>query len=381
MDNFTDEDIDLFCFDYKKHILSNPLLNSKIPVWVEYLKTKQHYRQNGMEEDYFFKKRFRINDEDLITIHKLIDRIKRGKTLTKQSNSNIRGTSQTFGSNIYSTFDETIDYQNEKPKFELMNEIAPALDAYNRKMKKHQKRHKWKNETNQRIWENPGRYSNNNFDENSDGLDDYKSKFTTQFPNKFHPMGCVQDEPDRYYTEDLYSTRPQIEFDVQDFARTQMYNMNKTNIIQQLDKMNDILDSNNLITNDFDTEYKRSVPVINSKKKVSFENKIDYCIGNNELTNKNRSEWKFGNGMINGLEQGLGGPMHYAGSPEATRLWQDVDLLANRGNTRNTGVKNRNPFEHQFDYLDGNYNRVPDPRIVGTSSRIDNRSTFTPFDI
>lgn len=45
-----------------------------------------------------------------------------------------------------------------------------------------------------------------------------------------------------------------------------MYNMNKTNIIQQLDKMNDILDSNNLLTNEFDNEYKRSVPVINSKK-------------------------------------------------------------------------------------------------------------------
>jgi len=350
MDNFLDEDIDLFCSDYKQHVASNPLLNSKIPVWVEYLKTKQHYRQNGMEEDYFFRRRFGITDEDLMTIHKLIDRIKRGKTLTKiSSGPNIRGASQSFGSNIYSTFDETANYDNEKPKFELMNEIAPAMDAYNRKMKKHQKRHKWKQDTNPSVWENP---------------------------SKYHPEGCVQNEPDRYYTEDLYSTRPQIEFDTQDFARTQMFNMNKTNIIQQLDKMNDILDSNNLITNDFDTEYKRSVPVINSKKKVSFENKIDYQIGNNELTNENRAGWKFGNGMVSGLEQGIGGPTHYAGSPEATRLWQDVDLIADRGNTRNTGVKNRNPFEHQFDYLDGNYNRVPDPRIVGTSSRIENRSTF-----
>lgn len=350
MDNFSNEDIDLFCADYKQHVASNPLLNSKIPVWVEYLKTKQHYRQNGMEEDYFFRRRFAITDEDLMTIHKLIDRIKRGKTLTKMSSGpNIRGTSQSFGSNIYSTFDETANYDNVKPTFELMNEISPAMDAYNRKMKKHQKRHKWKQEANSRVWENPAKY---------------------------HPEGCVQNEPDRYYTEDLYSTRPQIEFDTQDFARTQMFNMNKTNIIQKLDEMNDILDSNNLITNDFDTEYKRSVPVINSKKKVSFENKIDYQIGNNELTNENRASWKFGNGMISGLEQGIGGPTHYAGSPEATRLWQDVDLLAGRGNTRNTGVKNRNPFEHQFDYLDGNYNRVPDPRIVGTSSRTENRSTF-----
>lgn len=350
MDNFLDEDIDLFCADYKKHVASNPLLNSKIPVWVEYLKTKQHYRQNGMEEDYFFRRRFAITDEDLMTIHKLIDRIKRGKTLTKtESGNNIRGASQTFGSNIYSTFDERANYDNEKPTFELMNEIAPAMDAYNRKMKKHQKRHKWKQSANPRVWEDPSNY---------------------------HPEGCIQDEVDRYYTEELYSTRPQVEFDTQDFAKTQMFNMNKTNIIQQLDKMNDILDSNNLITNEFDTEYKRSVPVINSKKKVSFENKIDYCIGNNVLNNENRSNVKFGNGMVNGLEQGIGGPTYYTGSPEENRLWQDVDLLAGRGNTRNTAVKNRNPFEHQFDYLDGNYNRVPDPRIVGTSSRIENRSTF-----
>jgi hypothetical protein len=185
-----------------------------------------------------------------------------------------------------------------------------------------------------------------------------------------------------------------------------MFNMGKTNIIQQIDKINDILDSNNLITNDFDTEYKRAVPVINSKKKVSFSNHIDYSIGNNNLTEANRQDWKFGNGMVSGLEQGIGGlsephknsqgnfikglsephknsqgnfirgSNHYTGSPESTRLWQDVDLLAGRGLTRKPSIDNRNPFEHQFQYLDGNYNRVPDPRIIGTSSRTENRSTF-----
>lgn len=357
MDNFLDEDINLFCSDYKEHIASNPLLNSKIPVWVEYLKTKQHYRQNGMEEDYFFKRRFGITTDDLVTIHKLIDRVKRGKTLTRVSNSNIKGSTQTFGSNIYSTFDENENYDNSVPKFELMNEIAPAMEAYNKKMKKHSNRHKWKEEqelnNNQRTW---GSATNRNFP----GV----------------PLGCVKDEPDRYYTEELYSTRPQVEFDVQDFAKTQMFNMNKTNIIQKLDDINDILDSNNLITNEFDTEYKRAVPVINSKKKVSFSNNIDASIGNNYLDAENRSDYKFQNGMVSGLEQGLGGPTKYTGSPEATRLWQDVDILAGRGLTRKPAVQNRNSFEHQFQYLDGNYNRVPDPRIVGTSSRLENRSTF-----
>jgi hypothetical protein len=376
MDNFSDEDINLFCSDYKLHIASNPLLNSKIPVWVEYLKTKLHYRQNGMDEDYFFKRRFGITDSDLDTIHRLIDRIKRGKTLTKVSNTNIKGTSQTFGSNIYSTFIETANYDDVKPRFEIMNEIAPAMEAYNRKMKKQQKRHKWKQSANPRVWEDPktqmglsSKIATHNDTTRSFDTSKYKT-------DNFNPEGCVQDEPDRYYNDDLYSTRPQIEFDVQDFARSQMYNMNKTNIIQQLDQMNDILDSNNLLTNEFDDEYKRAIPVINSKKKVSFENKIDHCIGNNELNESNRSDWKFGNGIVSGLEQGIGGPSHYIGSPEATRLWQDVDLLADRGLTRKPAIDNRNPFEHQFDYLDGNYNRVPDPRIVGTSSRLENRTTF-----
>jgi len=354
-----DEDIEIFCASYKQHIAENPLLNSKIPIWVEYLKTKKHYRENGMDEDHFFKKRFGITNEDLSIISKLIDRVKRGKTLTKVSKSNIKGSDGTFGSNIYSTFNENENYEETQPKFELMGELQSALDTYNKKMKKHQQKQKWKQSNDPRVWD---------------------------------PIGTVQDEPDRYYTEDMYSTRPQIEFDNQDFARTQMFNMGKTNIIQQIDKINDVLDSNNLLTNEFDTEYKRSVPNLTSKKKVQFSNHIDgrignneptntntninKCIGNNELTSSNRADWKFSNGMVSGLEQGLGGPNHYSGSPESTRLWQDVDLLAGRGNTRKSSIENRNSFEHQFQYLDGNYNRVPDPRIIGTSSRTENRSTF-----
>lgn len=357
LNNFSDDDIELFCHSYKQHLLSDPLLNSKIPVWVEFLKTKKHYRENGMEEDVFFNKRFRITQEDLISIHKLIQRVKKGKTLTKQSKSNIRGTDGNFsGTNCFDTFDENAIYDSQ-PKFELMNELEPALNAYNKKMKKHQQRNKWKQSTDSRVWD---------------------------------PLGYVQDEPDRYYTEDMYSSRPQVEFDVQDFARCKMFNMNKTNIIQKIDEINEILDSNNLITNEFDTDYKRAIPNINSKKKVQFTNHIDnsnnlnnpinpnYTIGNNNLTNENRNNWKFGNGMISGLEQGLNGPSpnKYNGSPEATRLWQDVNLLSGRGNTRKSGIDNRNSFEHQFQYLDGNYNRVPDPRIIGTSSRTENRTTF-----
>ena len=46
----------------------------------------------------------------------------------------------------------------------------------------------------------------------------------------------------------------------------------------------------------------------------------------------------------------------------------------NTSNTRNRAIKNDQPFENQFQYLDCNYNQVLDDRLIGTSSRLDNRS-------
>lgn len=356
-DDFTDEQIELFCQNYEEHLSEHPLLNSKIPIWVEYLKTKKYYRTNGMEEDYFFKKRFNVSAQDLMEIHKLLDRVARGKTLTQISKTKIHGIGGYGGfdnKSIYDSFDENIVYDG-KPKFELMEELNPALEAYNNKMKKHSQRHKWKQGAGKKI-----------LDRNY-GV-----------ANPYFPEGCVQDEPDRYYTEEMYSTRPQIEFGVQDFAKAKLFNMDKTEQIQKINKINEILDSNNLLTTQFNDEFKHSVPNLQTKKKVQFsdETNFNYTIGNNSLTPENRADWNFSNGMISGLKQGLEGPVKYTGSPESTRLWQDVDILSSRGNTRKSGIDNRNPFEHQFQYLDGNYNRVPDPRIQGMSSRTENRSTF-----
>lgn len=365
-DNFTDEEIELFCQNYEEHLSEHPLLNSKIPIWVEFLKTKKYYRTNGMEEDYFFKKRFNVSVQDLIEIRKLLERIARGKTLTQVSKTKIHGIGGYGGfdnKSIYDSFDESVVYDGT-PKFELMEELNPALQAYNNKMKKHTQRHKWKRGPGEKILErNYG------------------------VGNPYFPEGCVQDEPDRYYTESMYSTRPQIEFGVQDFAKTKLFNLNKSEQIKKIDKINEILDSNNLLTTQFDDEYAQRVPNLQTKKKVQFTNDVgvgvgvgdhdyNYTIGNNSLTPANRADWNFSNGMVSGLKQGLEGPVKYTGSPESTRLWQDVDILSSRGNTRKSGIDNRNSFEHQFQYLDGNYNRVPDPRIQGMSSRTENRSTF-----
>ncbi len=323
MDNFSDEDIEIFIDSYKKHTLEHPLLNQKIPIWVEYLKTKKHYRENGMEEDYFFNKRFGITQDDLLKIKELINRVKSGKSIDRRIKSKVKGNGgldSLTGFSTLSSFDENENYENRQNQFELMNEVQDAMDAYNRKMKKTAARRNWKQDhQNDRTW---------------------------------HPEGSIAGVPDRYYEQDLFSERPQISYDVQSFGRTGLLNMSKTNMIQKLDKINDILNYNDLLTNDFDEDYKRSVPNIACRKKVQFSNEIDTNMGVDE--------------QARNMDIG------------AARFWQDQDILNNGPSStdKNRSIPNKNPFEHQFQYLDSNYNRVPDPRLMGQSSRMDNRAMF-----
>jgi hypothetical protein len=53
------------------------------------------------------------------------------------------------------------------------------------------------------------------------------------------------------------------------------------------------------------------------------------------------------------------------------RFQQDVDICS--GNTRTPSFQNAQPFENQFQYLNDNYNRVPDDRLFGISTRYENR--------
>lgn len=337
MDNFSDEDITLFVQSYNNHKMENTFVSNKIPIWCEYLKTKKYYRENRIDEDYYFKKRFDISQDDLKMIHQMIYRIKTGRGLEKSPKTNVQfyHPSQT-SSNNYGSFNEQQDYSQNAGKFELLNELEGAMYDYHKKMKDRSNKNDWKKKMKERSWN-----SLNNEREYISSQD----KFQT---HSWDPVGSVANEPDRYYTQDQYSQRPQVEFDVQQFNKTQMFNMGKQNIINDFNKMNNILNDNELITNDFDEEYKRAVPQLCPKKKVHFNNNVDY-----NTYNKNDE------------------------SLESTRLWQDMDILDARGNTRNSAIPNKSAFEHQFQYLDGNYNRVADPRILGTSSRTENKTPFT----
>jgi len=319
--DFNDDDIRIFINSYEQHVLENPLLNSKIPIWVEFLKTKKYYRDNGIDEDYYFYKRFGITLVELQIILKLINRVKRGKGLEKHLKTNVTGNYGVDNTKIFSDFNEQEEYENNN-NFELLDQVQDAMDKYYKKMKKNTARKNWKNN---RPWES-------------------------------ERSGSVADVPDRYYSEDILSERPSIEFDVQQFAKSNILNMNKTNIIQKIDKINSKLDNNDLLTNTYNMNDSQQMnkPNISCNKKVQFSNEIDNSINNKDI-----------------------GVARFEQDQNAmARLWQQQDILQQRNLTRNTAIPNKNAFEHQFSYLDCNYNRVEDPRLLGQSSRLDNRSTF-----
>ena len=88
------------------------------------------------------------------------------------------------------------------------------------------------------------------------------------------PANSVVDVPDRYYNNGLNSERPDIQYDVLGFAKSKLINTPLTSngsIANKLEKINNILDFNQE-SSEFDTEFKKSIPNINSRKKVTFNN-------------------------------------------------------------------------------------------------------------
>lgn len=329
--NFSDDDIENFLTCYKDNLLNGIVPNAKIPVWVEYLKTKKHYRQNGMDEDFFFNKRFGMTNEDLISLQKIVNRVKQGKKINRIDRANVQPNMltnkslDTSNTGMYSMFDETEEITDAHTKrFELLSQVSGAMDEYYSKMKKAKERKlSWKN-----------------------GNNDYR------YQRELANSGSVQDVVNPYYLEQQYSARPQVEYDVQAFAKAPLFNMGKTNIINRIDEISSILDHNNLITTDFQNG--RAVPVVLTNK-PTYTNNWDTKLIDHQLKDENYM----------GLKNQ---------DPAATRFWQDQDILNPGSQTRKPAIKNAQPFENHFQYLDCNYNRVPDPRLIGQGSRMDNRA-------
>ena len=331
--DFCNEDIDILVRSYEINInQGSPLLDSKIPVYIEFLKAKKYYRINNIDEDYFFYKRFNITEQDINIINELIMRIKSGKNLHETMNYNVDGNYFNSSSSLvnYSNFDENEDLTN-KNKFELLSQVEGAMNDYYTRMKKLK---------NRKINSSVNNYGN-------------ERSFNV-------PANSVADVPDRYYNNGLNSERPDIQYDVLGFAKSKLMNTRLTgndSVASKLDKINNIIDYNQESA-EFDTEFKKSIPNINSRKKVSFNNNtfIKDNLSGQQLYDNEEKEIR---------ENSNNG-----------RFWQDQDILKTNLTTRNTCLKNKQPFENQFQYLDSNYNRVLDPRLMGESSRQDNRSYF-----
>jgi hypothetical protein len=293
--NFNIEDINLFINSFERDLNSGTLINTKIPVYVEYLRTKRHYMKNNMDEDMFFNKRFQITSKDIEEIYRLIGRIKSGKSLNKNKDMVMGNTNSK--TNIYNEFNEDEDEDNNNNnKFQLLSEVQSAMDAYNARMKKvQQSRNEWKKTMNNRSFED----------------------------NKLD---------NRFYTDGRTSQRiDSIEYNIQENGKA------VNGSIRNMDDMDSLINRSNY----FD-EYKRNVPVMNSNRK------------NDEIRNME------------------GGRMEGGKMDNNKRFWQDQDIMANNLGTRKKNNEYRQPFEHQFQYIDPNYNQVSN--IVNYNSRQDNRN-------
>jgi hypothetical protein len=334
--NFSIEDIELFINSYEKNLLEGISPNSKLALWVEFLKTKRYYQINQMDEDYFFHKRFNITNDDLMEINKLINRLKKGKQLLKTQDNKVLGSN--FGNSDstfvnFDKFNENDNYDDGK-KFELLSQVEDAMNDYYTKMKK---------------------VKNDKYDK-MNVLNRQRDMYNTQ--NKTNGIiNSIDNIANKYYSDDaLNSQRPNIEYDALGFANSPLISTNKTAIISKLDKINNLLDCDANVSCDFDTQFKKHIPNINTKKKTyqnivsdSLKNELNDEISSNEFKKPNND-------------------------PASLRFWQDQGLLKTNLTTRNTCKKNDEPFENQFQYLDCNFNRVMDPRLLGESSRLENRS-------
>ena len=182
----------------------------------------------------------------------------------------------------------------------------------------------------------------------------------------------VDGVSDRYYTENENSERGQIEFDKLGFARSKLFDTDKSDIINKLNIVDDVLRNNNVITNDFTNQYKKSVSTIQNNNNMSYYNNIEQGLQNTDNKLKNRDPNAFGMSRRDVIKDDK--PKDF--DPVSDRFWQDNDLLNSAPNTRISAIKNEQPFENQFQYLDANYNRIPDARLNGSATRFQNRSTF-----
>ena len=362
INSINNQDIDLFIKTYENELNIGNIPHCKIGLWIEFLKAKKFYNINNIDEDAFFNKRHSITKSDIKDILIHLNKIKKGKHLYKSDNYAIHGNNYTVNGNNfnnnntfinYNIVDDNEDYsdneenQNKNKNFELLSQVEGALYEYNEKMRKN----KNKNKTN---------VQNN-------AMNNYRNDFNDKRVN--NDMNNCNDHGTNY--------------NVQDFAKSPLTNSNKTHAINQLSNQRgeygnygstSDINKNNFDTdkNNFDMEFKRSIPnIVNNKRHQ--EHNLNY----NSVNNENNMNCNMNGGGGVGGGSGINYNERYNQDvlySNNYRFNQDHDILKANLLTRDPSQKNKQPFENQFQYLDCNYNRIPNKTLIGESSRMDNRS-------
>ena len=347
INSMNNNDIDLFISTYEKELNNGIVPHPKIGLWIQYLKALKFYNVNNIDKDPFFDKRHSITRNDIKEINMFMNRIKKGKQLYKHDNYGVTGGGSgggVGGSNPFIHYnyveEEDEDDGNGKGRsgFELLSQVEGALHEYNEKMRKN------KNKNNQG--------GNRN---NQGGNDRIQLKIRES------PMNICPNNN---------------KYGVQDFAEGPVNNANLSNAINQLENTEKLINYNH--TNRFDNEFKRSIPNIANNKRHQ-EHNTQYNLINDNLINDNYSN--VGSAGAIGTTGGAGGTGYIADRYKQDALYtnnnrfnQDQDILKVNLITRETSQKNKQPFENQFQYLDCNYNKIPNKSLIGESSRMDNRT-------
>jgi hypothetical protein len=149
--NLSDNDINLFINSVNRDLLNGVNKNPKIQHYIMFLKTIQHYRNNGIMMDAYILKRNNMTQEDITKIYNLIDRLKRGKNLNHRVLTNVQSSSPSNINNNYSAFNLN-EQECVMPKFELSEKLEPTMKAYHDKMNKLKEKRENKRNVNNRIW-------------------------------------------------------------------------------------------------------------------------------------------------------------------------------------------------------------------------------------
>jgi hypothetical protein len=358
INGMNNNDIDLFINTYEKELNNGIIPHPKIGLWIQYLKSLKFYNINNIDKDPFFDKRHSITKNDIKEINTFMNRIKKGKHLYKNDNYGVIGGGVGVGGGVggggvggsnnsfihYNYVDDNDDDEDNnkgssnKNHFELLSQVEGALYEYNEKIKKNKNKNK------------------NNQDRSMD---------RNQLKIRESPMNICPNNN---------------KYGVQNFAEDPVNNANLSNAINQLENTEKLINYN--YTNRFDNEFKRSIPNIANNKRHQ-EHNTRYNLVNDNLVNDNLVNHNYSNinGAIGVGATGMGATGTIADRYKQDALYtnnyrfnQDQDILKVNLITRETSQKNKQPFENQFQYLDCNYNKIPNKSLIGESSRMDNRT-------